>query len=164
MFPVQFAVDLNGFAVAKEPNDRAWIHCARVPVANGGLGTMWQLGKIRVLSALEYAKLPGQEVVGPQWHISITALGLRPKHHHVRKALRAFGMVGAELDNHHPGNAQHYWMPVDPAARVACECKEDEIVVKEKDGYTWQNDPDDCRGCELQRLLGTPCRLHPAIP
>jgi len=81
------------------------------------LGTLsfscWQSGPIRVISALEIAEYPDGVGSGPQWHISITNAGKRPKPHHVRRALRAFGMVGAEEDNHHPGNARHFWVPVE---------------------------------------------------
>lgn len=128
----------------------------------------WQLGPVVVLSALELVKAPdGQGDEIPQWHISIADVGKRPSPKHVRRALRAFGMVGAEEDNHHPGNARHFWMPVDPARRVACECKEDEAVVVEPDGYRWTNPHEGegpCRGCEFAAIAGRPCSIHGAPP
>lgn len=81
----------------------------------------------------------------------------------MRRALRAFGMVAAEQDNHHPGNACHFWMPLDPSKRVDCECKNDEVVVTDKDGYQWTNPHDaaECRGCDFARLpTGKPCPIH----
>ena len=126
----------------------------------------WRSGPIRVISALENAEYPDGAGFGPQWHISITNAGKRPKPHHVRRALRAFGMVGSEEDNHHPGNARHFWLPVDPAHRVDCQCKAEEQTLVEPDGYTWTNPRpgtgEDCRGCEMGRILGKPCPVHPA--
>lgn len=141
-------------SAAKEPG-REWIIVADVPG-----GHAWRLGPITAISTLDMAKLPQRDEVGPQWHISVTALGKRPKPFHVRKALRAFGMVGAELDNHHPGNAQHYFMPVDPAMRVTCECKDGEVLVVEQDGYQWSNDSEICRACEIARVTKRPCQIH----
>lgn len=123
----------------------------------------WVSGPLRVISALSMAELPdGSGEVGPQWHISITRKGKRPKPTDVRRALRAFGMVGTEEDNHHPGNARHFWLPVDPARRVECECKATEVNVTDADGYRWTNEPapELCRGCELEGLIGKPCPLH----
>lgn len=145
-----------------QPFDVNWrgtgMHPATLVSSSG-----WESGPIRVLSALELAELPdGSGEYGPQWHVSISARGKRPKDHHVRRALRAFAMVGAEEDNHHPGNARHFWLPVDPTRRVDCECKAEEATVVEPDGYTYTNphDPERCRGCEFQRLMGKPCPLH----
>lgn len=126
----------------------------------------WISGPIIVVSALEEANYPDGAGIGPQWHISITARGKRPKPHHVRRALRAFGMVGAEEDNHHPGNARHYWMPVDPTHRVDCECKTDEKLLTESDGYRWTNPhkQNECRGCAIAPLTKRPCPVHGAQP
>jgi len=123
----------------------------------------WVSGPIRVLSELALAQSPVQpEAVVPQWHISITDRGRRPKPHHVRRALRAFGMVGAEEDNHYPGAARYFWLAVDPAHRAGCECKESEETVVDVDGYRWQNpsDASECRGCEYEQTFGKPCPLH----
>jgi hypothetical protein len=128
----------------------------------------WQRGAVLVVSALEDAELPGAGgASGPTWHVSISRLGKRPRPRDVAHALRDFGMVGAEQDNHHPGVAQHYFMPVDPAYRSACECKTTEDVIVEADGYTWTNPKLDavegCRGCEFERLQGKPCPIHQSV-
>lgn len=122
----------------------------------------WSLGKVFVCSALENAELPDRSGVGPQWHISISRSGVRPSATDVAKALRAFGMVGSEEDNHQPGVARHFWLPVDPAHRVDCECKEDEDTIVEPDGYRWTNpnNGEPCRGCEFQQQFGKPCPVH----
>lgn len=91
-----------------------------------------------MISSLDLAGLPVSEAgTGPQWHISITTRGKRPKPHHVRRALRAFGMVDAEEDNHQPGQARNFWRPVDPQYRVDCECKTTDILHVEPDGFRW---------------------------
>jgi len=121
----------------------------------------WRCGPIFVLSELVVAEYPDGNGHGPQWLVSVSAAGKRPKPKQVRKTLRAFGMVGAELDTHHPGVAKHYWSPVDPEHRVDCQCKVDEETVREPDGYTWTTPADgECRGCELEQLTGAPCPLH----
>ena len=128
----------------------------------------WRNGPVTVISELAYCKLPREGAgMGLQFLVSISANGKRPKPHHVRKALRAFGMVGAEQDNHHPGVARHYWLPVDPEQRVTCQCKESEDVLDDGqrgDSYPWTNPNDggDCRGCEFERLTGKPCPVHAA--
>jgi hypothetical protein len=126
-------------------------------------GSAWSFGPIRVISTLTMAELPdGSKEIGPQWHISITDKGRRPSPKQVRRALRAFDMVDAEEDNHHPGYARHFWLPVDLARRVDCECKAEEVTIVEADGYRFTNphDPAECRGCDFQRLTGKPCPLH----
>jgi hypothetical protein len=147
---------------AREPEGREWSR-SRVALPNA---VAWTSGPITVLSSLAMAELPdGSGELGPQWQISISHQGKRPKPHHVRRALRAFGMVGAEEDNHHPGNARHFWLPVDPKRRRDCECKETEETVVDADGYTWTNPrvgDGECRGCELERLLRKPCPIHAA--
>ncbi|HEY3500707.1 MAG TPA: hypothetical protein VGK73_38710 [Polyangiaceae bacterium] len=154
----------------KRPRGSEWVEC-RDPYRGTEAATepsrlacsTWTDGLVLVVSALELAELPdGSGRAGEQWHISISrGGGKRAKPHDVRRALRAFGMVSAEEDNHEPGSARNFWMPVDPAARVDCECKtdEDQIVT---DGHRWSNpkDPAECRGCQFERLLGKPCPLH----
>jgi hypothetical protein len=124
----------------------------------------WTNGKLLAISALEDGELPDGSGSGPQWHISISELGKRPTLKLARRALKVFGLEGAEEDNHEPGNAKHFWMPVDPEHRVDCECKVDEVTVVEPDGHRWSNarEPELCRGCEFQRLTGNPCSLHGA--
>lgn len=129
--------------------------------APAGADSAWVYGPIHVLSSLVEAQMPDGNGVGLQWHISVTTKGKRPKQHHVRRALRAFDMRKAEEDNHHPGNARHFFLVVDPARRVDCECKTDETVVQDADGYRWSNTKEGaCRGCELVAVTGRPCPLH----
>ena len=124
----------------------------------------WQRGNVVVISALENAEAPdGRGDTIPQWHVSVSERGERPSARGLARALGDFGMVGTEEDNHHPGIARHFWLPIDSARRVDCQCKTDEVVVREADGYTWTNPKSgeaECRGCELERLLAKPCPIH----
>jgi hypothetical protein len=147
---------------AKAPAGREWEHVC-TQHRDGVTIEHYRLGLIYVTSSLQDAESPTGNGTVPQWLVAISATGKRPKAHHVRRALRAFGMVGAELDSHHPGVACHYWLPVDPAHRVDCQCKTDEDTIVEPDGYRWQNPragEGECRGCELEALLGRPCPIH----
>lgn len=124
----------------------------------------WQRRTACVISGLENAELPDRSGLGPQWHISVSRFGRRPTAKDVDVALRGFDLVGAEEDNHHPGGARHFWLPVDPAHRVDCECKSDEKLIVEPDGYRWTNPTEGlCRGCEFGELTGKPCLLHPIV-
>lgn len=127
----------------------------------------WTNGKLVAISSLSMAELPdGSQKTGPQWHVSISKIPmLRPSDEECRRALRAFCMLGAEEDNHHPGVARQFWMPVDPASRVDCECKDAEDVIIEPDGYKWTNPKpgtEPCRGCEYSKTFGKPCPVHAA--
>jgi hypothetical protein len=154
----------------RQPPGQEWqqIDDRHLPRQDGTLEmSAWRSGPIVVISAVNMAELPDKSGVGPQWMISITARGKRAKPHHIRRALRAFKMEGAEEDNHHPGNVRSFWLPLDPRHRVECECKEEEATITEPDGYKWTNPHDGaCRGCEYESMFGKPCPLHSeaAIP
>lgn len=121
----------------------------------------WRRGDLSVVSSLVVAEMPDGRGEGPQWHVSVSSGGARPNRAEVREALAAFGMAGAEEDNHLPGRARHFWRPVDPARRVVCECKSSEVTVVEPGGFRWTNPADGpCRGCAAERITGLPCPLH----
>ena len=147
----------------RRPGSGAWGH---IQAWNGPgviVGSRWTDGRLIVVSALEMAGSPVTGEPTPQWHISVSSRGRRPKPHEIRRALRALGMVGAEEDNHHPGVARHFWLPVDPAHRVGCECKAAEDTITGPDGYQWTNPKPgagDCRGCEYEGRHGPPCPIH----
>lgn len=128
--------------------------------------SFWARGTVRVMSELANVELPGSGgAVGPTWHVSVSRLGKRPKRRDVDHALTDFGMRGAEEDNHHPGGARHFFLPVDPAFRGVCECKTTEDVIVEPDGYRWTNPKahavEGCRGCAFARAFGgKPCPIH----
>lgn len=141
------------------PRDLDWQEVPTSPevLRLSSVSSTWMRGRLLVISSLE---LEARE--GPTWHISISSNGRRPIPREVRRALMAFGLLGAEEDNHHPGRARHFWMPVDPARRgKACACKRNEDLIEEPDGFTWTNPKDgSCRGCELESMIGAPCTLH----
>lgn len=132
-----------------------------------GPSSVWRhsLG-LCVCSSLEIAELPGTEnLVGPTWHISVSVAGRRPTSEQALLATKAFGMVEAEEDNHYPGVARHFFMPVDPQYRGVCECKVTERTVVEPDGYAWttSHDESDCRGCEFSARTGIRCPIHATV-
>lgn len=148
----------------KQPRGSEWTRLPDMQAPGRLLVEVWVSGPIRVTSSLSSMELPdGSGELGPQWLIGISANSKRPKPHHVRRALRAFGMTEAEEDNHEPGVARKFFLVVDPTRRTDCECKETEETVVEPDGFTWQNPKPDagpCRGCEYERLSGRPCPIH----
>lgn len=150
----------------RQPTGRRWGRLvAPAAIERQALAcSMWCRGSFTVISALELAKYPDGPGVGPQWHISISQAWTPEGNGRARVVsgvLRSFGMSRAEEDNHHPGQARHFWLPVDPAHRVDCECKETEVTIVEPDGYRWTNPTDaPCRGCEFEELLGAPCSIH----
>lgn len=107
------------------------------PISRGTPCSGWLRGNFRILSSIQDNEL-SSGAVGPTWCVSISRRGRRrPTVNECRRLLRHFGMGSAEEDNHENGIARKFWMPVDPAERVDCECKIDEEQVVEADGYTW---------------------------
>jgi hypothetical protein len=151
----------------RTPSGPGWTSHGR---AAGGLGYAFSKGLLSVISSLDVATLPdGSGDSGPQWHISVCFKGKRPKDAHCKQALTAFGFTGLKYDedNHHPGNARHFFLVVDPTRRVDCECKDTEDVIVEPDGYRWTTPTaasgEACRGCEWARgplSKGKPCPVH----
>lgn len=150
-----------------------WEFQCMVPISASDEAAGWVHTKsgTSVLSAVIAAKLPRSGRVGPQWHVSVVdrksaTAASRPSDGQMSLARCAFDLLAAEEDNHHPGRARHLFLPVDPSERVECECKTDEVVVTDFDGYQWTNPADgECRGCELEKAMTTigqsyPCPIH----
>lgn len=150
---------------APQPSSSAWVSRGVAPGTNG-LAWAWDHPSgVRVLSSRVVAEYPDGDGQGLQDHVSVSRRGRRPADSDLRLALRAFGAEGWEEDGHHPGIARHFWRPLDPAHRVQCQCKADELVVVEPGGYTWTTPVDGpCRGCEyaatIGRLTGRRCPIH----
>lgn len=141
---------------AKTPSDRRWKYEGMC-----GDAQSWKKGRVRALTECTVMEYPDGDGKGPTWLVSFSLDGERLSGRPLDRALSDFGMSDAEEDNHHPGVARHFFMPVDPAHRVDCECKSDETIIVEADGYTWSNSKDGpCRGCELERLSGMKCPIH----
>jgi len=144
---------------AREPKVAGWRLVRHTPE-----GAVWARGRFVVVSELVQAELPDGSGTGPQWLVSVSYKRRRPDNKQVQRALRAFGMAAAEEDNHEPGIARKFWLPVDPAHRVDCECKTTEDVIVEPDGFKWSNPKPEsgeaCRGCAHELVFGRPCPLH----
>lgn len=158
----------------KRPISNRWRECvvpSRIYVPGTVRISMWtHRDGTQVISELCNAELPdGSGEVGLQWHISVARPKARASAGEVQRALLAFGMSGTEEDNHEPGNARHFWLPVDPARRVECECKVTDTVVRDADGHVWSNptagmtDVSQCNGCATAPITGRPCTLHGVI-
>lgn len=126
----------HGFSRRSTPKRRG------LPIPD--IGSWWVDHRgLAVWSTLVDAEAPDGDGVIPQWHLSISAghnrgqAVRRVSAIELRHALECFGIDSFEVDNHHPGVAIHVWIPLDAERRVECECKTDEMIVVEADGYTW---------------------------
>lgn len=146
----------------RAPSDlREWRHVDTLP----GDIRRWMSGPLVVCSSLSSMDPPdGVGAPIPQWLVSVSHGGKRASDKQLRRALRAFGMTGAEEDNHHPGVSRAFFLVCDPARRVTCECKVTEDVITEPDGFRWTNPKpetgEQCRGCEYAAIHGQPCPIH----
>lgn len=142
---------------------------------NGDTYSVWRRRGVFVISALTSAELPdGSGETGSQWHVSMSrwaaGVATRASDEECRQTLACLGLAGAEEDNHEPGIARHFWVPVDPARRRDCECKETERVVVEPDGHRWSTPLDEaqCHGCDYAAMvkriskIDRPCPIHGA--
>lgn len=97
----------------------------------------WQYRGVLVISAVE--EPVGDDGSGDlvlSWHLSVTEHGGRPGRRAMESVRRDFGMTEAEEDNHAPGmKLRDLWLPVDPARRVGCACKEVEQPIIEVAGH-----------------------------
>lgn len=104
-------------------------------------------GRLLVMSDFAVMEFRGEE--RPQFMLSISASGAggrrRATDAEVTQALRDFGMDGAEEDNHQPGIIRMFFLLADPRPGeegIQCDCKEDEQVVVEPDGFRWSRTKD----------------------
>lgn len=152
----------------KRPSKRGWVECQVPPQVLASAHYLavsaWRCGPILVFSSLSIMEMPDGDGTGPQWLVTISADRKRPAQWQVDKVLKDFGMEGAEEDNHTPGRTRGFFLVCDPARRVACQCKSDEAVVVEPDGFTWSKDLSGkpCQGCIVADAFGFPCPEHGA--
>jgi hypothetical protein len=117
----------------KKPIEGNWISAGRHP---GGF--VWDsLDGRRVISSVDVISHPTG--ARPEWHISISIATGRPYKELCELTLRQFDAVGFEEDNHVSGRARHFWLPIDPAKRTPCYCKETEKPVAEGE-FVWRPD------------------------
>lgn len=119
---------------------------------------------LRVISSRVEAELPGSGgLAGPTWHVSVARLSQseRASDADLLRVVEAFGLPAWDEDNHHPGVARHLFCPIEERWRNECECKTDELVVVEPDGYRWTTPVEGgCRGCSFALMSGRPCPIH----
>lgn len=109
------------------------------PIAR--LTERWRLRKrVLVNSSLVPVLFNGEKTW--QWLVSISCFGKRASDEVCAQALRDFDMPNAEEDNHESGVARKFWRSchLPPEAATECECKTDERVIVEPDGYTWSKE------------------------
>lgn len=98
-----------------------------------------------VLSAVEkVTPEPGQEDVGPEYHLSISYRGGRCDKNQAKFVLEAFGLEDATEDNHVPGGkVRNYWRPVaDKFSGIVCPCQDEEpAIVEDKGDFIWRGVP-----------------------
>jgi hypothetical protein len=96
-------------------------------------------GTLGVLSA--YGDMEYRGLVVPHFHVSVSAPGQdrRPTDDETELVRRDFDMEDAEEDNHHPGRIRNLFRPIHlPKGTVGiCDCKENEEIVTEADGFQW---------------------------
>jgi hypothetical protein len=148
-------VDHTGAAITAPKRPPSWKQWERLPMprellALAAVGRTilfherWHLRRrLVVVSAVELVEFKG----APTWqfHVSVSAAGARANDEQVARALRDFGMLGAEEDNHHRhALARHFWRncAAAPGDETQCECKADEETVVMPDGYTYQTPRD----------------------
>lgn len=126
------------------PDGSGWHGPVGLPtrVTLGFEGYAWTHPKlgVSVISAVEVAKDKDGIERGPEYHVSIAAMGPvgpgRCPSDVATLVLRAFGALdGWEEDNHVPnGVARNYWRPVaETMIGMDCACKATEHVVIEGD-------------------------------
>lgn len=93
------------------------------------------------ISAVEVATDPGQPSLGPEYHLSISALGSRCSAADALWVLSQFDLVDAKEDNHVPyGKVRNFWRPVaDGLSGYECHCVNEEPAMREDKGdYVWR--------------------------
>ena len=122
----------------KRPSSNRWIHRGYNPKAEGEIYDA--IDGRRALVSVHFIEPP--EGKGLEHHISISHLGQRPTRQMVLATLRDFGLDGAVEDNHLPGRARHFWLPLSPSERADCDCFATEKPHDEGGGFIWRSEPE----------------------
>lgn len=105
---------------------------------------------IRCLSAVEIVEQnpPGSGLMVPHYHVSATFTTPTSRRACTDQELElvreAFGLAGAEEDNHGPGIARHLWIACGREKEPECPCKQDEQRIVEGDRVRHET-PDETR-------------------
>lgn len=129
------------------PSGAPWVRMQDIPESSLGYESQtWMntaLG-LYVISAVEVAQDKDGIDRGPEYHISISKAGKRLSRctsDEARYVLRAFGLDGAEEDNHVPnGIVRNFWRAVaEPLIGLECACKAEEpAIVEDKGDFVWR--------------------------
>lgn len=125
---------------AKIPSTRLWKEIPPPAHLQQHGARCYKRGQTYVITQLADMEAPdGSGDVIPTWLVSVSTSGrTMPRDRTMRAVREAFGMQDAEEDNHMSGIARDLFMCVDPARRVECECKVDELTIVRADGYRYQ--------------------------
>lgn len=95
-----------------------------------------------VISAVEKPDPePGEFDAGPEYHLSVSAMGRRCSSADAIWALGQFDLLDATEDNHVPsGHVRNFWRPVaDPLSGFECPCQASEPAMREDKGdFIWR--------------------------
>ena len=110
------------------------------------MGFPWQAWMhkdgLLVISAVEKPDPePGEFDAGPEYHLSISAMGQRCTSAQALWALGQFDLIDAKEDNHVPsGRVRNFWRPVaDRFSGFERPCQESEPAIREDKGdFVWR--------------------------
>lgn len=149
--PIKAKADVmtfNSIIKPKAPAGHGWSYVGLVDptFTNGYEGVAWRhvSQNLFVISALEVVYDEGIDK-GPEYHVSIS----KQKHGRPRRCssneasfvIDAFGMDGAEEDNHVPyGVVRNFWLPVaESLIGMECPCKAEEpAIIEDKGDFVWR--------------------------
>lgn len=122
-------------------------HVLAMPQAVSELGYPWAAwahyaNGMLVISAVEKPEPgPGEFDAGPEYHLSVSAMGRRCSTADAIWALGQFDLLDAKEDNHTPsGRVRNFWRPVaDPLSGFECPCQDSEPAMREDKGdFIWR--------------------------
>jgi len=106
----------------------------------GEVAHIWRNDKLMVISA--FGDMEYQGIVVAHFHVSASVINSdrRPTNDEMDLVRKSFDLDDAEEDNHSPGRIRNLFRPVHlPKGTTSmCDCKENEEVIVESDGFQWQ--------------------------
>lgn len=92
--------------------------------------TMWQKGQYRALSSLVYLD-DGHQPLHWEWVVSFSKSSReRLSNVEIAQCLKEFDASDFYEDNHEPGIARKFWLPVEYQYRTACPCKDETVKAE----------------------------------
>jgi hypothetical protein len=91
--------------------------------------TMWQSGKFRALSSLVNID-DGHQQPHYEWVVSFSQQDRQTvSDKDIARCLRDFDALDFEEDNHEPGIARKFFLPVEHQYRKPCPCKDERLIA-----------------------------------